>query len=232
LRGFVHIIMRKSPTESVTAVVDNLLAAPMFALPGGVLNWHCRKGDTNETQAGSHMIDTEVVRLRQLRATALKARALAAAMDSFAPRGPAMFTRSAVGCWRIARLVTGRLRAHPYLSYQRDASPARAAFDRIIAYLLAGIADRKGQTLRTLLVEMKRVAREVDNARALTWSADLSDSLGRSQTEIRRLITEVEAGARREPGALIEAGYAAGPGVKVIGDEPGTVAGNWPYLAF
>jgi hypothetical protein len=86
--------------------------------------------------------------------------------------------------------------------------------------------------LRTFLAELKRVAREVDNARALTWSADLSDSLGRSQTEIRRLIKEVEAGARKESGALIEAGYAVEQGVKVSGDEAGSVAGNWPYLAF
>jgi hypothetical protein len=178
------------------------------------------------------MIDTEVVRLRQLRATALKARALAAAMNSSSPRGGAMFSRSGVSCWRIARVVTGRLRAHPYLSYQRDASSARAMFDRLIAYLLAGISQRRGQSLRTFLVELKRVAREVDNARALTWSADLSDNLGRSQTEIRRLIKEVEAGARKESGAPIEAGYGVDTRVKAIGDEPGSVAGNWPYLAF
>jgi hypothetical protein len=98
--------------------------------------------------------------------------------------------------------------------------------------LLAGISQRQGQSLRTFLVELKRLAREVDNARALTWSADLSDTLGRSQTEIRRLIKEVEAGARNEPGALIEAAYRADTGVKVSGDDAGSVAGNWPYLAF
>jgi hypothetical protein len=178
------------------------------------------------------MIDTEVVRLRQLRATALKARALAAAMEFSLPRGGAMFSRSAVSCWRIARVVTGRLRAHPYLSYQRDASSARAVFDQGIAYLLAAISQRQGQSFRTFLVELKRVAREVDNARALTWSADLSDTLGRSQVEIRRLIKEVEAGARKESGALIEAGYGVDPSAKVIADKAGSVAANWPYLAF
>jgi hypothetical protein len=178
------------------------------------------------------MIDTEVVRLRQLRTAALKARALAVAMDSYPSRNGEIFSRSAVSCWRIARVVTGRLRAHPYLSYQRDASPARALFDRVIAHLLAAISQRQGQGLRTFLAEMKRVAREVDNARALTWSADLSDSLGRSQTEIRRLIKEVEAGARKESGTPVESAYARDPGVKLIGDEPGGVAGNWPYLAF
>lgn len=224
--------MGVSPTESVIRVVDNPLATPTFALPGSVLQWHCSKGEKNETQAGSQMIDTEVVRLRQLRATALKARALAAALDSSVARGGAMFSRSALSCWRVARLATGRLRAHPYLSYQRDASSARAVLDGAIAYLLAAISRRQDQALRTFLVELKRVAREVDNARALTWCADLSDSLGRSQAEIRHLIKEVEAGARKEPGATIEAGYAVDPGAKVIGDKAGTVEGNWPYLAF
>jgi hypothetical protein len=224
--------MRRSPTESVTGVVDNPLATPIFALPGSVLQWRCIKGDKNKTQAGSHMIDTEVVRLRQLRATVLKARALAAAMDASSARGAALFSRSAVSCWRIARIVTGRLRGHPYLDYQRDASSARAVSDRVIAYLLAAIARRQGQTLRTFLVELKRVAREVDNARALTWAADFSDSLGRSQTELRRLIKEVEAGARKEPGALIEGAYGTHAGVESVPDDAATVAGAWPYLAF
>jgi hypothetical protein len=178
------------------------------------------------------MIDTEVVRLRQLRATALKARALAVAMDSSSGRGTATFSRSAVSCWRIARVATGRLRAHPYLDYQRDASSARAVSNRVIAYLLAAISRRRGQTSRTFLVELKRVAREVDNARALTWSADFSDSMGRSQTELRRLIKEVEAGARKEPGALIEGAYGTRVRVESIGDDAATVAVTWPYLAF
>jgi hypothetical protein len=178
------------------------------------------------------MIDTEVVRLRQLRATALKARALAAAMDSSSARRGAMFSRSAVSCWRIARVVTGRLRAHPYLDYQRDASSARAVSDRVVAYLLAAISRRQGQTLRTFLAELKRVAREVDNARALTWSADFGDSLGRSQSELRRLIKEVEAGARKEPGALIEGAYGTHAGVENMRDDAATISGTWPYLAF
>jgi hypothetical protein len=203
----------------------------MFALPGGVRQKHCFRGEKNETQVGLQMIDTEVVRLRQLRATVLKARALAAAMDSASPRGATVFSRSAVTCWRIARLVTGRLRAHPYVSYQRDASAARAVFDRLIAYLLAGMSRRRGQGLQVFSAELKHVAREVDNARALTWSADLSDSLGRSQTELRRLIAEVEAGVCRDSGPLIEVARVDAGG-KALADDAGSVTGTWPYLAF
>jgi len=35
----------------------------------------------------------------------------------------------------------------------------------------------------------------LDDARALTWSSELSDSLGRSQTQIRALIKELDDGA-------------------------------------
>jgi hypothetical protein len=177
------------------------------------------------------MIDTDVVRLRQLRATALKARALATAIDS-SPDSDTVFSRSAVRCWQIARVVTGRLRAHPYLSYQRDASATRAVVDRVNAQVVAAVSQRQGQAFRTFATELKRVAREVDNARSLTWSPDLSDALGRSQTEIRRLIKEVEAGARKESGAFTEKGpRAEGAGIAVRNDTA-AVEGNWPYLAF
>jgi hypothetical protein len=178
------------------------------------------------------MIDTDVVRLRQLRATALRARAVAAAMDASSAEADTVFSRSAVSCWRIARVVTGRLRAHPYLSYQRDASATRAVFDRVNAHLLAAVSQRQGQGFQTFAAALKRVAREVDNARSLTWSADLSDSLGRSQTEIRRLIKEVEAGARRESGPLIEAVSRVDAGGAAVRNDAAAVEGNWPYLAF
>jgi uncharacterized protein YukE len=177
------------------------------------------------------MIDTDVVRLRHLRATVLKARALAAAMHSSSSESDTVFSRSAVSCWRIARVVTGRLRAHPYQSYQRDASTVRALFDRVNAQVLAAVSQRQGQAFRTFAAELKRVAREVDNARSLTWSADLSDSLGRSQTEIRRLIKEVEQGARKESGSFTDAVSRVDAGIAVRNDTA-AVEGNWPYLAF
>ena len=107
----------------------------------------------------------------------------------------------------------------------------RGAYDRVNATWLSGIARYRGSSLQSFSRELSRVLRELDDVRALTWSADLSDSLGRFQTQVRRLIEEVDAGARqetgghREPAVLLETrGCTVRPSV--------AAAGNWPYLAF
>jgi len=64
------------------------------------------------------MIDAEVIRLRRLRRAALLTRALAHTLHA-RYRGEDAFARSAVAAWSIARLMNGRLCAHPNLSYQR-----------------------------------------------------------------------------------------------------------------
>jgi hypothetical protein len=186
------------------------------------------------------MIDTEVMRLRRLRNTALKARALAAALDAALDSDPArrssVFSRSAVTSWRIARVITGWLRAHPYLSYQRGPSAVRGVYDRLNAGLLSTIARYRGRSAHIFSRELRRVARGLDDARALTWSSDLSDSLGRSQMQIRTLIQELDADAhtadahqqvasRHEAPARVEKHTADGR------DDAGSVAENWPYLA-
>jgi hypothetical protein len=177
------------------------------------------------------MIDTEVIRLRQLRNTALKTRAVAAALDSDPARRNSVFSRGAVSCWRIAGVITGRLRAHPYLSYQRGPSEMRGVYDRFSAGLLAGIARYRGRSLQTLSRELQRVARELDDARALTWSSDLSDTLGRSQKQIRTLIKELDADARNEAGSRQETVARVSTRTGNGRDDAGGVAANWPYLA-
>jgi hypothetical protein len=92
-----------------------------------------------------------------------------------------------------------------------------------------GIARYRGRSLQAFSAELQRVARELDDARALTWSADLSDALGRSQIEIRRLIKDLNAAARTELGphianSRVDARSAAD-------QDDGNAAGNWPYLA-
>ena len=178
------------------------------------------------------MIDTEVMRLRRLRDVALRVRALAAAMDSSPARSHTVFCRTAVSCWRIARIVTGRLRAHPYPSYQRDSSGVRAVYNAVNAQLTVGLSRRRGNGLQMFSGELRRVARELDDARALTWSADLSDALGRLQMQVRRLVTEVEIGARRAAGSLIEAPDGIEAELSDGPNESGSMAANWPYLAF
>ena len=178
------------------------------------------------------MIDTEVQRLRRLRNTALRARALAVALESRPARCSPVLSRSAVACWHIARVVTGRLRAHPYLRYQRGPSSMRIACDQISANLIGGIAHRRGRGLQALTGELRRVVSELADARALTWSAELSDTFGRSQAQLEGVMKELSAAVRSESGQHHDADSLAdaGPGASV--DNSGNVAANWPYLAF
>ena len=180
------------------------------------------------------MNDPEVLRLRQLRNTALKVRAIAAALRSAqtCPPRAATLSGSAAACWRIARVITGRLRAHPYPRYQQGPSPLRDACHRASARMLATIASLRGRSLQPLSDELRRVVGELDDARALTWSVDLSDTFGRSQVQIRRLIQELDAGAHNEAGSLREATARIEARAEPRPGDPGSTAANWPYLAF
>jgi hypothetical protein len=181
------------------------------------------------------MIDSEVMRLRRLRNTALRARALARALDPDPARRNSMFSRSAVSCWRITRVLTGWLRAHPYLSYQQGPSETRGFYDRVSTGLLGAVARYRGRSLQTFSGELQRVARGLDDARALTWSSELSDTLGRAQMQIRSLIQELEAEAHKEAhkeGASRDATIARVDRRVGEGRDGGSsVAENWPYLA-
>ena len=178
------------------------------------------------------MIDAEVLRLRRLRDIALRTRALGKFLDSESAADHSVFARSAVACWTVARIATGRLRAHPYLSYQQGPSRLQSVADRLFASLLGLSARRSNRSLTVYGQELQAVAREVDDVRALTWSPDLSDALGRMQIQIRRLTHELEGGAH------IEAGATALPRVTAAArPEPATslddlaVDTSWPYLA-
>jgi hypothetical protein len=178
------------------------------------------------------MIDAEVVRLRKLRNIALRARTLAKALesDSIDHR---VFAESAVMCWTIARIATGRLRAHPYLSYQQGPSQIREFADRAVASLAALTARRENRRFSVYAPQLQSVAREVADVRALTWSADLSDALGRVQLRLRGLAQQLDAGAQHEVGAVstpriktIVRAEASGGALEDIATET-----NWPYLA-
>lgn len=175
------------------------------------------------------MIDAEVMRLRRLRDTALRARALAAVLKTSDPRRDSVFSRSAVSCWQIARSITGRLRAHPDLSYQRGPSELRSLVDGIRAIVRGSAARDRKRSLAILAEEVRGVARELDDARALTWSAELSDDFGRAQLHMRRLISDL-GGSRQGTGLRAARAPARGRGAVPQGESD--VAGNWPYLAF
>lgn len=173
------------------------------------------------------MIDAELMRLRRLRGTALRVRALAIALESSDSPRNSVVSRSAVTCWRIARAITGRLRGHPDLRYQQAPGDLRALLDRGSAWVRGTAARSRNRGLEVLAGEMRGVGRELDDARALTLSPDLSDDWGRSQIQVRRLIAELEGGPRQDTelrGLARERDS--------IPDAESEVGGNWPYLAF
>jgi hypothetical protein len=177
------------------------------------------------------MIDTEVVRLRKLRNAALRARATAKALESDSI-DDCVFAKSAVICWTISRIATGRLRAHPYLRYQQGPSQIRELTDRAIASIVAFTARPRHRGFRVYAPQLQSISREVADARALTWSADLSDALGRAQLQLSRLAKQLDAGAQHETAAV------AMPRIKALRAEAAggalddmETATNWPYLA-
>lgn len=194
-------------------------------------------------------MDGEVIRLRQLRERALKTRALAMAMDAGELSLNTALARSAHSCWRIAKVVTGALRGHPNLSWQKDYSPLRAAYDRLNARFMAVTARRRGTSAREFCEALWGVARELDDARALTWSAELSDTLGRAQLQMRQLLREFEAATLLEAHAhrMTAAPMKSQPALRTehvprstphsasrlaVGrGEPNAKPASWPYLA-
>jgi hypothetical protein len=176
------------------------------------------------------MIDAEVIRLRRLRNTVLRARAIARVLDSHSGRLNSAFSRSALDCWRIARVVTGKLRAHPYLAYQQGPGDLRTVYNHISAMFLGRLALRRGRPWRRFAVELQRVSRELDDVRALTWSSELSDTLGRSQVQIRRAIVEVDVAARREGGSSYQPARVDVPAMAEARADSSR-APQWPYLA-
>jgi hypothetical protein len=174
------------------------------------------------------MIDAEVIRLRRLRNTVLRARALAKVLDS--QSGNSLFSRGVLHCWRIARVLTGKLRSHPYLAYQRGPGDLRTIYNHVSAMLWGGVAIRGARQWRTFALELQRVARELDDVRALTWSSELSDTLGRFQIQIRLLLEEVNAAAHKEGGLSYQPVRMAIPVMADARDDSSTAA-QWLYLA-
>jgi hypothetical protein len=75
---------------------------------------------------------------------------------------------------------------------------------------------------------LQTVAREVDDVRALTWSPELSDALGRVQIQMRRLANELDVGALAETGTAMTPRDQAENSNSL--DEM-TADNSWPYLA-
>jgi hypothetical protein len=175
------------------------------------------------------MIDSEVARLRRLRATALRVRAVALALGSttLMQQDP-LLNRARCAAWRVARIVSGRLRAHPYAHFQKDAGVGAVLWNGLVAIAVALSARSQPRALLSFDVQLRQLARQLDRARAFTWATDLSDSFGRSQNEIRALISDLEYETQSDR-ERIES--TAAVGAQPSGSATALDA-DWPYLAF
>jgi hypothetical protein len=169
------------------------------------------------------MIDREVERLRRLRAMALRVRTVARAL------GPedALLNRGRCAAWRVARIVSGRLRAHPYSSFQRDAGISVVLANSLSAANAAlGVKTRRQGLLR-FEAHLRSLARELSDVRALTSASDLNDNFGRSQVEIRALLAAL---AYETSGIRVSEASTMTPIADARG--PAAVDSDWPYLVF
>ena len=168
------------------------------------------------------MSDSEVGRLRRLRATALRVRAVARALGKTEsmPQN-SLCRRTGSAAWRVARAASGRLRVHPYARFQRDAGMGVILWNSMVAATVA-LGMRGPQAVATFERLLRQLDRELDHTRALTWSADLSDTFGRSQLEIRALINDI-TGCRETAVGAVAASNPRG------GEAP--FESDWPYLA-
>lgn len=178
------------------------------------------------------MIDPEVSRLRRLRTVAFRVRAIARTLGSRPyALNDSLFGRGAGASWRIARAVSGRLKAHPYASYQQDAGFGQQVCDALFASFLAlGIRSRV-RALAEYESHLCALARQLADVRALTWSPDLGASLGRSQYEIQALLEALarETGSTSDALPLPHGHAVAANGAGNFADP---IEGVWPYLAF
>jgi hypothetical protein len=173
------------------------------------------------------MSDSEVARLRRLRSVSLRVREVARSLSAarWTMHDPAV-ERGAAAAWRVARSVTGRLRGHPYAPYQQDAGITEQLANTLVATAARLGLRSRTHALRVYETHLRRLARQLDDARSLTLSGELSDSLGRSQDELRSILNAVGH----------ETGGARLPPVRGEIDQPvafaAPVEGDWPYLAF
>ena len=134
------------------------------------------------------MIDWEVARLRRLRGSALQLRAIARALGRNKwTRSDGLLNQGRCAAWRVARIVSGRLRAHPNIRYQRDAGVGTLLKNILVAAMASLTATSRRRAMTLFDAHLRAFMRELDDARALTLAPDLSDSFGRSQRELRAL---------------------------------------------
>jgi hypothetical protein len=178
------------------------------------------------------MNDPEVARLRRLRSDALRVREIALALGSTQLADDRLLERGACTAWRIARVVSGRLNAHPYLRYQKGVSLGTIVVNRLLAAFLAATTQGRLHALKRYETEVHALVRRLDDTRALIWSSDFSDTLGRAKYELDSLLDDL-APITETNLALIERLPKRAPrNESLVGDLARIEGGDWPYLAF
>jgi hypothetical protein len=189
------------------------------------------------------MIDPEVARLRRLRDEALRVREIARrlATTRWGIEDP-LLSRGACTGWRIARVVTGKLIEHPYLRYRKGAGVGSLIGNRLLAQWTALASSDRASGHKAFAAALESLSRQLGDARALTWSTDFSDALGRSQSEIKALLhtLAVEVQGAETQNVLLETrlplrtartqGALRTDGL--VGELAKGLETDWPYLAF
>lgn len=143
-----------------------------------------------------------------------------------------LLARGACASWRIARVVSGRLRAHPYLRYQRDVGVGSIVSNRLFASFLAMTSRDRVQALKRFESQVHALMRHLDDTRALSWSSNFSDTLGRSQYELQSLLEDLAQITKSTVPAAERLPKRANRTDNLVGEIARTVEGDWPYLAF
>ena len=192
------------------------------------------------------MIDPEVARLRRLRDEALRVRQIARRLGAarWGNNDP-LLNRGACASWRLVRVLTGKLIEHPYLRYQQGAGLGTLLGNRLAAEWIAVTRKERSRGLNALAFELQSLSRQLDDARALTWSTDFSDALGRSRSEISSLLHALANQTAAETQAATEThDVAVEPRLRparaegaprtdsLVGGLAQRLEGDWPYLAF
>jgi len=182
------------------------------------------------------MIDPEVARLRRLRDAALRSRAIARALLAVRT-GPedSLLDRAACASWRVARAASGRLSAHPCITYHRGPT-LRTLLEHALGARHAALLGRR-RRLGVCERELSALGRLVDDVRALTLAPDLSETLGRAQWELTSLRAELGqaiASDSASPRAAIPLRAPSRPPLLAPVPEravPAALGADWPYLA-
>jgi hypothetical protein len=175
------------------------------------------------------MNDPEVARLRRLRSEALRVREVALALGTTQSMDDRLLERGACTAWRIARVVSGKLKAHPYLRYQRGVSVGSLVANRVFAALVAATTKDALKGLKRYEAQVQVLTRHLDDVRALIWSSDFSDTLGRSQYELESLLEDLAPITKTKP---VERTPKRAPRPDNYVGELAPIEGDWPYLAF